>query len=80
MTVRPRRNPGSAYGPAPSNPIVDSLNNYAVQQNYTVQRFTDFVYVRVRGRQMAFKVESDTLGTQWQLGTPRLDVRPDGRR
>jgi hypothetical protein len=28
---------------------------------------------------MAFKIESDTLGTQWQLGVPRIDVRPDGR-
>ena len=80
MTVRPRRNPGSAYGPAPSNPAVDSLNNYTLQTNYTVQRFTDFVYVRVRGRQMAFKVESNTLGTQWQLGVPRIAIRPDGRR
>ena len=80
MTVRPRRNPGSAYGPAPSNPAVDSLNNYTLQSNYTVQRFTDFVYVRVRGRQMAFKVESNMLGTQWQLGVPRIAIRPDGRR
>lgn len=80
MTVRPRRNPGSAYGAAPSNPAVDSLNNYTTQRNYTVQRFTDFVYVRVRGRQMAFKLESNTLGTQWQLGTPRIAIRPDGRR
>ena len=48
--------------------------------NYTVQEFTEIVYTRVRGRQMAFKVSSDTLGTQWQLGVPRLDVRPDGRR
>lgn len=80
MTVRPRRNPGSAYGPAPSNPAVDSHNNYTLQSNYTVQRFTDFVYVRVRGRQMAFKVESNMLGTQWQLGVPRISIRPDGRR
>lgn len=80
MTVRPRRNPGSAYGPAPSDPAIVSLNNYAVQQNYTVQRFTNFVYVRVRGRQMAFRIESDTLGTKWQLGATRISIRPDGRR
>ena len=80
MTVRPRRNPGSAYGAAPSNPAVDSHNNYQLQSNYTVQRFTDFVYIRVRGRQMAFKVESNTLGTKWQLGVPRINLRPDGRR
>jgi len=80
MTVRPRRNPGSAYGAAPSNPTVQSENNYQLQSNYLVQQFTNFVYVRVRGRQMAFKVESNTLGTKWQLGTPRINIRPDGRR
>lgn len=80
MTVRPRRNPGSAYGPAPSNPATVSENNYTTQRNYNVQRFTEFVYVRVRGRQMAFKIESNTLGVQWQLGVPRINIRPDGRR
>ena len=80
MTVRPRRNPGSSYGLAPSNPAIDSVNNYDSQRNYTVQRFTEFVYVRVRGRQMAFKIESNTLGVQWQLGVPRINIRPDGRR
>lgn len=80
ITVKPRQNPGSAYGTAASNPPVDSLNNYSVQHNYTVQRFTEFVYLRVRGRQMAFRIGSNTLGTQWQLGTTRMQIRPDGRR
>jgi hypothetical protein len=79
MTMRPRQNPGSPYGTAPS-PTVESTQNYGTVHNYTVQEFTEIVYTRVRGRQMAFKIESDTLGTQWQLGVPRLDVRPDGRR
>jgi len=34
----------------------------------------------VRGRQLSIKVESTALGVQWQLGAPRLDIRPDGRR
>jgi hypothetical protein len=79
FVVRPRQNPGSAYGVSPS-PTIQSAQSYAGQQVYNVQEFTEIVYSRVRGRQMAFKVESDTLGTQWQLGIPRLDVRPDGRR
>ena len=79
MTMRPRRNPGSGYGVADS-PTVMSAQSYAGQSTYTVQEFTEIVYSRVRGRQMAFKIESDTLGTQWQLGVPRLDVRPDGRQ
>jgi len=36
--------------------------------------------VRIRGRQMAFRIESYDLGVQWQLGAPRIDVRADGRR
>jgi hypothetical protein len=79
FSMRPRQNPGSPYGVAPA-PAVTSTQNYTSQNTYTVQEFTEIVYTRVRGRQMAFKIESDTLGTQWQLGSPRLDVRPDGRR
>jgi hypothetical protein len=79
MTLRPRQNPGSNYSPAAS-PTVASTQNYQAQRNYTVQQFTEIVYVRVRGRQMAFRISSNGLGVQWQLGVPSLDVRPDGRR
>ncbi len=88
MTMRPRQNPGAPYNTAPS-PKVQSTQNYGgLEKNYTVQEFTEIIYTRVRGRQMAFKIESNKpgspeenqLGTQWQLGVPRLDVRPDGRR
>jgi len=79
FTVRPRQNPGAPYGTA-DVPTVASEQSYANQRNYTVQEFTQIVYTRLRGRQMAFKVISDTIGTQWQLGVPRIDVRPDGRR
>ena len=79
FTVRPRQNPGSAYGVS-NSPSVKSAQGYKTQSTYNVQEFTEIVYTRIRGRQMAFRVESDTLGTQWQLGVPRIDVRPDGRR
>ena len=46
----------------------------------TVDQYTEQVDIRVRGRQMAIKLASDSLGTKWQLGTPRLNMRPDGRR
>ncbi len=78
FTVRPKQNPGSSYGAA-TNPSVTSAQSYAGQTSYNVQQFTEIIYSRVRGRQMAFKVESNSLGTQWQLGVPRIDVRPDGR-
>jgi hypothetical protein len=79
FTLRPRQNPGSGYTAA-SSPVVESAQGYATQQTYNVQEFTQIVYTRVRGRQMAFRVESNTLGTQWQLGSPRMDIRADGRR
>jgi hypothetical protein len=79
FTVRPRQNPGANYGSA-DNPAVASAQSYATTTTYNVQQFTQQVYVRIRGRQMAFKVSSTDLGTQWQLGAPRIDVRPDGRR
>lgn len=79
LTLRPRINPGANYGPTTVPPVI-SVNNYAVQQNYLVQQFTQLLNTRVRGRQMAFKIESNNLGTQWQSGVTRINARPDGRR
>lgn len=79
LTLRPRQNPGSNYSSS-ATPTVTSTQNYQATRNYEVQQFTEIVYVRVRGRQMAFKISSNTLGVQWQLGVPALDVRADGRR
>ena len=86
FTIRPRQNPGAPYGPS-DNPFVIGDNNYTTVPYYTVQLFTQIVYVRARGRQIAFRIESNnvpgtttSLGTAWQLGTPRIDIRPDGRR
>jgi hypothetical protein len=79
FTVRPRQFPGSNYG-TPDSPSVTSTISYAGQRTYNIQQFTEQVYVRLRGRQMAFKVGSDELGVQWQLGVPRMEVRSDGRR
>lgn len=79
FTVLPRTFPGANYGPS-NDPAVTSTQNYQSQRTYAIQQFTQQVYVRIRGRQMAFQVSSDTLGVQWQLGVPRIDIRPDGRR
>jgi hypothetical protein len=79
FSVRPRTFPGANYGSADDR-AVTSAQNYTSTTVYNVQLFTEQVYVRIRGRQMAFKIESTDLGTSWQLGVPRIDVRPDGRR
>jgi len=77
--LRPRQNPGNPYGRGDS-PAVISANNYNIQRTYNVQQFTPQVYVRLRARQMAFRVESSGLGVAWQLGTPRIDLQPNGKR
>ena len=79
MTVKPRQNSGTPYGQADS-PQVQSAQNYKIAPEYTVQEFTGQVYTRLRGRQMSFRIESTGQGVAWQLGSPRIDIRPDGRR
>jgi hypothetical protein len=79
FTVLPRQNPGSAYGTS-DLPSVTSAQSYVGQSTYDVQQFTQYAYCRLRGRQMSLIVSSNTAGTQWQLGNPRIDIRPDGRR
>jgi len=61
---------------------VDNAGQAVVKGNTYVitEEFTGQIYTRVRGRQMIFKIDSNQLGTTWQLGAPRIDIRPDGRR
>lgn len=79
MTVKPRQNSGTPYGAADS-PAVPSQDNFTLKNTYNIQEFTGQVYTRIRGRQMSFRIESDTVGVAWQLGSPRIDIRNDGRR
>jgi hypothetical protein len=79
MTLLPLQNSGSGY----NNPTSEGGVDYGtVTQGVSVpvETFTQYLYIRVRGRQMAFKVEGNQLGLQWQLGAPRIDIKPDGRR
>lgn len=84
ITIKPRQNSGAPYGTA-DEPLVTSGDNFAPpyppnSSVYVVQEFTGQVYTRLRGRQMSFRISSDSLGVAWQLGHVRYDVRPDGRR
>ena len=79
MVCKPRQFSGSAYG-TPDSPSVTSTQSYNTQRVYTVQQFTGQVYTRVRGRQMSFEIRSTEQGVAWQLGVPRVDIRPDGRK
>jgi len=79
MTLIPLANSGSGY----NDPLSEGGVNYATISRITttpVEEFTGQVYVRVRGRQMVFKVQGNQIGLQWQLGAPRIDIKQDGRR
>ncbi len=72
LQLRPRNFPGSSVR-------IDAADTQRVIES-TVGQYTEQVFIRARARQMAFKIRSQDLGVQWQLGAPRLDARPDGRR
>jgi hypothetical protein len=79
MTLIPLRNSGSGFTtPASTN----GTSSAEIQRIATapIEQFTGQVFIRVRGRQLIFKVDSNRLGTTWQLGAPRIDLRKDGLR
>ena len=85
MYLLPLANSGSGYNnntSTNSNQSVASTSLAPITRTgtYPVEQFTGQINTRVRGRQMSIKVESTALGVQWQLGSPRIDVRTDGRR
>jgi hypothetical protein len=79
MYLYPLQNSGSGY----NNPAsVGGTNFDTVTRTATIpiEQFTGQINTRVRGRQLAFRVSSNEVGTTWQLGAPRIDIKPDGRR
>jgi len=79
MTLIPMQNSGSGY----NDPISLGGNSTAtVTRTATavIEQFTGQVYIRVRGRQMILQIESNQIGCAWQLGSPRIDIKQDGRR
>jgi len=73
MTMKPRNFPGSNYITA-NEPDVERSTTVPIEQ------YTEQIFIRARARQMGFKIQSEDLNVQWQLGAPRLDGRPDGKR
>ena len=73
FTLEARNYPGGPYLQTETSAITQSATT-------PVEQFTELAYVRLRGRSFALKVESDTTDVQWKLGTPRVEVRADGRR
>tara|TARA_Y100001973_G_C5208258_1_gene343341 strand:+ start:7533 stop:9449 length:1917 start_codon:yes stop_codon:yes gene_type:complete len=73
FTIKTRNFPGGNY-------LQSDAQNVTKTSSVPVEQFTDQVFIRVRGRSFAFRVESVNQGVTWRLGTPRLEIRPDGRR
>jgi hypothetical protein len=70
MYIKPRNFPGNAYSNVDSEQVIET----------SVDVYTEQIFMRARARQMAIEIESTDLDVQWQLGSPRLDGRPDGKR
>ena len=73
MTLKVRNFPGGNYLDSDSRAVVRTAS-------IPVEQFTEQVFVRLRGRSFAFRIESADAGVAWRLGSPRVDIRPDGRR
>jgi len=76
FTLKTRNFPGGAYDNSDASTVTQS----AAATTTTVEKFTNQVHVRLRGRSFALRVGSDGAEVQWRLGSPRVDIRPDGRR
>lgn len=73
MTLKVRNFPGGNY-------LSSDANTVSKTASVPIEQFTDQVFVRLRGRSFAFRIESADEGVTWRLGSPRVEVRPDGRR
>jgi hypothetical protein len=78
ITVGVQNFPGAASATTNASGVTTARN--IVTATATVDQYTNQVFIRCRGRQMSFRIESNDVGTQWQLGMPRVDARPDGKR
>jgi len=73
MTLKTRNFPGGNYLQTLGAPVEKTAS-------VPVEQFTPKIDVRLRGRSFAFRMSSEDTGVSWRLGSPRLDIRPDGRR
>jgi hypothetical protein len=73
FTIKTRNFPGGAYLNSTESAVTKTAS-------VPVEQFTNQVNLRLRGRSFAMRIESDASGVGWRLGSPRLDIRPDGRR
>jgi len=73
FTVKARNFPGATFDNTDSGDTIRTSSS-------PVETYTNQLYLRARGRSFALRVESDSLGTKWKLGTPRIEIRADGKQ
>jgi len=73
FTLETRNFPGGQY-------LQSSANAVTRSSTVPIEQFTEQVHLRLRGRSFAMKIESTDTGVAWRLGSPRVDIRQDGRR
>lgn len=73
ITIKARDSAGGNFGETQASTVAQT-------SIVPFQQFTEQCWVRVRGRQITYRVESTDVGVAWQMGTPRIDVREDGQR
>jgi hypothetical protein len=75
MTIKARNYPGESY-------LSSQTTSSSVERTATtpIEQFTNEVRLRIRGRSFAFRIESNAIGVGWRMGTPRVEIRADGRR
>ena len=73
FTVKARNFPGGNFNSTASGTVTRTATS-------PVEDYTDQIYLRARGRSFALRIDSSALGSKWKLGSPRIDLRQDGRR
>ena len=73
FTIKARNEPGEDYGNTSSGTATRTSTS-------PVELFTNQIDLRSRGRSFALRVDSNATGMKWKLGSPRVNIRPDGRR
>lgn len=73
ITMKARNFPGGAYFASDADPVTKTAT-------LPVEQFTNELFIRLRGRSMSMRIESNQTDTSWRLGDPRLELRTDGRK
>ena len=76
LTLKGRNYPGGGYLQTDANAVTQTTGGTST----VIEQFTEQVNLRVRGRSLALRLSSSDIGVTWRLGSPRIDIKPDGRR